>query len=41
MRFFAAASLSPADALQSLGNPEYLLVDGAQRLPETARHAAV
>jgi hypothetical protein len=37
MRFQAAASLSPVDALQSLGNPEYLVVDEAQRLPETAR----
>ena len=37
LRFQAAASLSPADALQSLGNPEYLVVDEAQRLPETAR----
>jgi len=37
MRFLAASSLPPVDALQSLGNPEYLLLDEAQRLPETAR----
>ena len=36
-RFLAAASLPPADALRSLGNPEYLVVDEAQRLPETGR----
>jgi predicted AAA+ superfamily ATPase len=35
LRFQAAASLSPVDALQSLGNPEYLVVDEAQRLPQT------
>ena len=37
LRFQAAASLSPVDALQSLGNPEYLVVDEAQRLPQTGR----
>ncbi|RJP17759.1 MAG: ATP-binding protein [Deltaproteobacteria bacterium] len=37
LRFQAAASLSPSDALQSLGNPDYLVVDEAQRLPETGR----
>src|SRR4030042_5755835 len=37
LRFQAAASLSPVDALQSLGDPEYLVLDEAQRLPETAR----
>ncbi len=37
LRFQAAASLSPVDALQSLGNPEYLVVDEAQRLPEAGR----
>lgn len=37
LRFRAAASLSPVDALQSLGNPEYLVVDEAQRLPQTGR----
>lgn len=36
-RFLAAASLSPKDALQSLGDPEFLVVDEAQRLPETGR----
>lgn len=36
-RFQAAASLSPVDALQSLGNPDYLVVDEAQRLPEAGR----
>lgn len=37
LRFQAAASLSPVDALQSLGNPEYLVLDEAQRLPQTGR----
>lgn len=37
MRFLAAASLSPTDAINSLGNPEYLVLDEAQRLPETGR----
>lgn len=37
MRFLAAASLSPVDAINSLGNPEYLVLDEAQRLPETGR----
>src|SRR3990172_5130852 len=37
MRFLAAASLSPVDAIHSLGNPEYLVLDEAQRLPETGR----
>ena len=37
LRFQAAASLSPVDALQSLGNPEYLVVDEAQRLSQTGR----
>ena len=36
-QFLAAAALPPADALQSFGNPEVLVVDEAQRLPETAR----
>ena len=36
-RFLAAASLSPEDAMQSLGNPEFLVLDEAQRLPETGR----
>jgi len=37
MRFLAAASLSPLDAINSLGNPEYLVLDEAQRLSETGR----
>lgn len=36
-RFLAAASLSPRDGLRSLGSPEVLVVDEAQRLPETSR----
>lgn len=36
-RFQAAASLSPVDALRSLGNPPVLVIDEAQRLPETSR----
>ncbi len=36
-RFLAAAALSPADGLTSLGAPEVLVVDEAQRLPEAAR----
>jgi predicted AAA+ superfamily ATPase len=36
-RFLAAASLSPRDGLRSLGSPEVLVVDQAQRLPETSR----
>ena len=36
-RFLAAASLSPAEGLRTLGNPEVLVLDEAQRLPETAR----
>lgn len=36
-RFQAAATLSPADGLRSLGNPTVLVIDEAQRLPETAR----
>src|SRR5660397_225389 len=37
MRFLAAAPLSPLDAINSLGNPEYLVLDEAQRLSETGR----
>ena len=37
MRFLAAASLSPFDAINSLGNPEYLVLDEAQRLSGTGR----
>lgn len=36
-RFLAAAASSPSDGLLSLGNPEVLVVDEAQRLPEAAR----
>jgi len=36
-RFLAAASLSPAEGLRTLGNPAVLVLDEAQRLPETAR----
>jgi predicted AAA+ superfamily ATPase len=36
-RFLAAAALSPADGLRSMGSPEVLVVDEAQRLPEAAR----
>jgi predicted AAA+ superfamily ATPase len=36
-RFLAAAALSPADGLRSLGSPEVLVVNEAQRLPEAAR----
>jgi uncharacterized protein len=36
-RFLAAGAMSPADGLRSFGNPEVLVVDEAQRLPEAAR----
>ncbi len=36
-RFQAAAALSPADGLRSLGSPAVLVIDEAQRLPETSR----
>ena len=36
-KFQAAAALSPAEALRALGDPEVLVIDEAQRLPETAR----
>ena len=36
-RFLAAASLAPMEALRSLGSPQVLVLDEAQRLPETAR----
>jgi len=35
--FLAAASLPPAEALRTLGNPEILVLDEAQRLPEAGR----
>ena len=36
-RFLAAAALAPSDGLRSLGNPSVLVIDEAQRLPETSR----
>ncbi len=36
-RFLAAATLSPTEALRSLGSPSILVIDEAQRLPELAR----
>lgn len=36
-RFLASASLPPGDAMKSLGSPEVLVVDEAQRLPDTGR----
>jgi len=36
-RFQSAAALSPLDGLRSLGNPSVLVIDEAQRLPETSR----
>lgn len=36
-RFKAASVLPPMDGLKSLGSPEYLVIDEAQREPETAR----
>lgn len=36
-RFRAAAALSPLDGLRSLGNPDVLVIDEAQRLPEASR----
>lgn len=36
-RFLAAAALSPTSGLESLGNLEVLVVDEAQRLPDTPR----
>lgn len=36
-RFLAAATLPPKDAISSLGNPDVVVLDEAQRLPETAR----
>lgn len=36
-RFRAAGVLPPGDALKSLDNPEYLVIDEAQREPECAR----
>jgi len=36
-RFLAAAALAPKEGLQSLGNPQILVIDEAQRLPGAAR----
>ncbi len=36
-RFLSAASLAPVDALRVLGDPEVLVIDEAQRLPECTR----
>jgi len=36
-RFLAAAEMSPDDAILSLGNPEILILDEAQRLPAASR----
>lgn len=36
-RFLAAAALSPRDGLRTLGSPPILVIDEAQRLPETPR----
>jgi predicted AAA+ superfamily ATPase len=36
-RFLAAAALTPTDGLKSLGTPDVLVIDEAQRLPEAPR----
>lgn len=36
-RFLSAAALTPVDGLRSLGSPAVLVIDEAQRLPETSR----
>lgn len=36
-RFLAIASLPPLDAMKSLNFPDYIVIDEAQRKPETAR----
>jgi predicted AAA+ superfamily ATPase len=36
-RFLAASALSPSEGLRALGNPSILVIDEAQRLPETSR----
>ena len=36
-RFKAAAALAPTEGLRALGNPAVLVIDEAQRLPETSR----
>ena len=37
LRFMAVSRMSPHDALMSLGQPQTLILDEAQRLPEAAR----
>jgi hypothetical protein len=37
LRFMAASRLAPQDALTSLGQPEILILDEAQRFPEASR----
>lgn len=36
-RFKAASTLSPEEGIRSLGNPPVLVIDEAQRLPDTSR----
>lgn len=36
-RFFALAKLPPLDAMQGLNNPDFLIIDEAQRFVETSR----
>lgn len=36
-RFLSAATLTPFDGLRSLGNPQILVIDEAQRVPEASR----
>ena len=36
-KFFAVSSMSPVDALKVLGNPNYIVIDEAQRHPEISK----
>jgi predicted AAA+ superfamily ATPase len=36
-RFLAASHLPPDDAVKSFGNPQFIVIDEAQRIPETGR----
>ena len=36
-RFLIAKNLSPTDAIKSLGSPQVIAIDEAQRLPEISR----
>ncbi|HAO23184.1 MAG TPA: hypothetical protein DCQ37_23685 [Desulfobacteraceae bacterium] len=36
-RFLAASHLPPDDAVRSFGNPQFIVIDEAQRIPETGR----